>query len=403
MKQENALKNSTSILMCRHSMRQIYRDWRTTAAENRHIHGRCRRACVALVSWLLCVCLASSAWTQPPKLLEVDVPGGRFVGLPVHWSDFDAVVLETTGHLHIIDQAEVRGHRLLSADFAAQTLAEARNTLQSELGAQYEVVVYGPYVIAAPLGQVQRWRERFSALLAGYLRYFETRGWKLRRPDFPLCVTVFATRQEFLTYTAKQVQSLPSSVVGSYFPRSNRCVLYQIDAVSSQGSTKTNWSETEATIVHEAVHQLAFNTGLHERLGMDPLWFVEGLASIFEQPNVYDPRQLQLSVESRMLPEKRQRLQPLLKQPELLLRHLEHLVAADTLFAQQPEVAYDLGWALTFYLAERRPAEFRAFTQVLASRPFGDYPTPQRIRDFRHVFGGDMSLLAAQLVRLFEM
>jgi hypothetical protein len=355
------------------------------------------------VLMLLYLCLANSAWAQPPKLLDVEVPGGHFVGLPVHWSSLDAVVLETTGHLHIIDQADVLGHQLLSADFSAQTLAEARNALQSELGAQYEVVVYGPYVIAAPLGQVQRWRERFSALLAGYLRYFETRGWKLQRPDFPLCVTVFATRQEFLTYTAKQVQSLPNSVVGSYFPRSNRCVLYHIEGPGSQGAAQTNWSETEATIVHEAVHQLAFNTGLHERLGMDPLWFVEGLASMFEQPNVYDPRQQQSSVESRMLPDKRKRLQPWLKQPELLLQHLQALVASDTLFAQQPDVAYDLGWALTFYLAERKPAEFRAFTQVLAARPFGDYSTTERIRDFRNVFGGDLSLLAAQLIRLFEM
>lgn len=378
----------------------------TISPKNGYSQGGCLRwyaVCLLSAGLMICSCAARPVWGQPAKLLEVEVPGGHFVGLPVHWSSLDAVVLETTGHLHIIDQGDVLGHRLLAVDFSAQTLADARNSLQAELGPQYETLVYGPYVIAAPLGQVQRWRDRFSALLAGYLRYFQTRGWQLKRPDFPLCVTVFATRQEFLAYTARQVSSLPNSVVGGYFPRSNRCVLYQIESTGVDGAVVTNWSETEATIVHEAVHQLAFNTGLHERLGMDPLWFVEGLASMFEQPNLYDPRQQSLTAESRMLPKQRTRLQPLLKQPEILVQHLQSLVASDALFSQQPDVAYDLGWALTFFLAERKPAELRAYTRVLAERPFGDYSAAERIRDFRNGFGGDLSMLAAQLTRLFEM
>lgn len=220
------------------------------------------------------------------------------------------------------------------------------------------------------------------AHLSGYLRYFEVRGWPLRRPDFPLCVTVFATRQEFLAYSAAQVQQLPSSIVGSYFPRSNRCVLYNIEGITREGSLATNWTETEATIVHEAVHQLAYNTGIHQRLSMDPLWFVEGLASMFEQPQVYDLRQQQSTIESRMLPAKRQRLQPLLKQPDVMVRQLQSLIVADDLFNQKPDLAYDLGWALTFYLSERKPSEFRQYTTLLAARPFGDYTAFERSRDF---------------------
>ncbi len=340
---------------------------------------------------------------QPPKLLDVEVPGGHYVGLPIHWTTYDAVVLEPTGQLHIIDQALVKNHQVLPFDFAPQTLVDARNQLQAELGSRYETLVFGPYVLAAPQGQVERWRNRFSALLSGYVRYFEVRGWPLRRPDFPLCVTVFASRQEFLAYSAAQVQQLPSSVVGSYFPRSNRCVLYHIEGVGRDGSQATNWAETEATIVHEAVHQLAYNTGIHERLGMDPLWFVEGLASMFEQPNVYDLRQQQSTIESRMLPNKRQRLQTLLSQPEVLVKQLQSLVVTDELFAGNPDLAYDLSWALTFYLAERMPTEFRQYTTLLAARPYGDYTAFERSRDFRQVFGGDLSLLAVQITRLLQL
>ncbi len=346
----------------------------------------------------VCCAQTPAAAMPAPKLLEVAVPGGKFVGLPVHWSRFDAVVLEPSGQLQILDQSTVTSHRLLEHDFSPQTLVDARNSLQNDLGSRYETIVFGPYVIAAPVGQTERWRTRFSALLSGYLRYFEVRGWPLERPDFPLCVTVFATRQEFLAYSAAQVQQLPASIVGSYFPRSNRCVLYQIESFANE----VDWSETEATIVHEAVHQLAYNTGIHERLSMDPLWFVEGLASMFEQPNVYDLRQQQSTIQSRMLLDKRQRLQPLLQQPDALAHALTNLIGNDDLFAQNPTLAYDLGWAMTFYMAERMPTEFRNYYTLLSQRKFGDYTEAERARDFRQVFGGDISLLAVQITRLFK-
>ncbi len=357
---------------------------------------------VLALAVVCCGLSCEPARAQPPKLLDVEVPGGHFVGLPIHWSSYDAVVLEPTGQLHVIDQADVQNHRVLPLDFAPQTLADARSRLQSELGPRYETVVYGPYVIAAPLGQAERWRDRFSALLSGYLRYFEVRGWTLRRPDFPLCVTVYATRQEFVSYTASQLQQIPSSVVGSYFPRSNRCVLYHIEGGVGSGGPATNWAETEATIVHEAVHQLAYNTGIHQRLSMDPLWFVEGLASMFEQPTVYDLRQQQSTIESRMIRAKQLRLQPILEQPEIFVQQLESLVVSDQLFARQPDLAYDLGWALTFYLAERMPTEFRQYTSQLTARPYGDYSSAERLRDFRSTFGGDLSLLAVQITRLLH-
>lgn len=362
--------------------------------------------CVSLC-WLFGWMLPAITCAQAPKLFQVDLPGGHFVGLPVHWGSRDAVVLEPSGQMQFIEQSDVRDYRTLQHDFTPQSVTEARVSLQNELGANYETVVYGPYVIAAPRGQAERWRTRFASLLAGYVRYFEVRHWPLRRPDFPLCVVVYATRAEFVAYSARQIQTLPSSVVGCYSPRSNRCALYNIEQPSySSGSNQvvadTNWSETEATIVHEAVHQLAYNTGIHERLSMDPLWFVEGLACMFEQSGVYDAAQQQGTLSSRIAPARRQRLQSLAEHPNLLLERLLSLASSDQLFESDVEVAYDLSWALTFYLAERMPTEFRQFSNLVAKRPFGEYPTIERGRDFRQVFGGDVSLLASRLSRMLQ-
>ena len=40
-----------------------------------------------------------------------------------------------------------------------------------------------------------------------------------------------------------------------------------------------------ATIVHEATHQIAFNSGLHVRFADNPLWLTEGMAMYFEGPD----------------------------------------------------------------------------------------------------------------------
>ncbi len=42
------------------------------------------------------------------------------------------------------------------------------------------------------------------------------------------------------------------------------------------------------TIVHETTHQVAFNTGLHSRIGQTPKWVIEGLATMFEAPGIRD-------------------------------------------------------------------------------------------------------------------
>ena len=353
--------------------------------------------------------VASTQPPQAPKLVEVDVAGGRIAGLPVHWGRHDAVILEPSGKMQFLDQRDIEAHRTLHVDFSPQSTTEARAQLQNELGARYESVVFGPYVLAAPLGQAERWRNRFSSLLAGYVRYFEVRQWSLRRPDFPLCVVVYATRDEFLAQRQTDFQALPSSLVGCYSPRTNRCALYNIDlqqntfvAARPANPRSIDWNETEATIVHEAVHQLAYNTGIHQRLSMDPLWFVEGLASMFEQPSVYDLRQQQGTMLSRVDRARTQRLRGIVDQPSLLLEQLQSLTTSDELFQRSPQLAYDLSWALTFYLAERMPTELRQYSGLLAARPYGEYAGPVRQRDFRQAFGGDLSLLAGRLGRLLQ-
>jgi hypothetical protein len=341
--------------------------------------------------------IAQSETAGPPLLQLRTQSAEQFVGMPIHWSDFDAVLLEPTGHMHHLSQSDIASHQLLERAFQPQSVIEASRLLQQELGASFEVLIQGPYVVAAPKNRAARWRDRFQSLLAGYIRYFEVRGWPLRQPDFPLAVIVLPDRNAFQRFYARESNHLSSNVAGSYFPRSNRCVLYELD-----GAVGVDWSETEATIVHEAVHQLAFNTGVHERLAENPLWLVEGFATMFEQPAVYDTRVNHSNLESRMLVSKVQQIQPILREPGALESRLLAMIESDSLFQQEPLPAYTVAWALTFYLSERMPNEFAGYLKLQKKRGFGSYSASSRSRDFRKAFQLDTASLALQIQRLLQ-
>ncbi len=360
-----------------------------------HQPSRARPTAGVPAGLAVAITLVLGGWSrgQTPQSLEVEIPSGRFVGLPVHWGRHEAVLLEPSGRFHNFPLTQLRQHRLLKQTFAPQSLPEARSWLQAELGSEFETLIWGPYVLATPSGQSQRWQARFAALLAGYQRYFEVRGWPLQKPDFPLTVIVFPNRQGFLRYASGETPYVPDNVVGSYFPKSNRCVLYQTDG--------SHGKETEATIVHEAVHQLAYNTGIHERLSENPLWFVEGLATMFERPAVYDLRASRSTIAGRMLPDQVARLQPLLADSVKLESQIRSLITSDAMFRQNPSEAYALAWALTFYLAERMPNEYRHYVELQNRRRFGAYTAGERQRDFREAVSADISLLTIQMGRLF--
>lgn len=347
---------------------------------------------------LLSSLLGSSAQAQPPLSLQVDVPRGRFVGLPIHWGTRDAALLESSGRIHVFESPEILNHQLLEEVFQPQTLQQANLQLQAELGSQFETLVTGPYVIGAPTGESRRWESRFRALLAGYMRYCEVRGWSLRKPDFPLVVIVMPSRAEFERFSSRELggKDIPGNLAGMYIPRSNRCIVYHI----GHSEATTNWAATEETITHEAIHQLAYNTGLHERLFQNPLWLVEGLATMFEVPAFYDTSLQRSTVVDRIHQGKAAELQGLLKEPQHLSELLQNLIDSDQLYRQKPDLAYALGWAMVFYLAERMPTEFYDYVGRQRARGFHEYTAGDRYQDFRAAFQMTPEQLSPQIQRL---
>ncbi len=344
----------------------------------------------------LCV---SPAWTQsPPPLLEVRLATEVHTGLPIHWDNDFAMLLQPSGAMQELQMSDVRGHRVLSESFVPQSLTSARSMLQAEFGSNYETATVGPYVLCALKGHSDRWKERFRVLLAGYRRYFETRGWQLRNPDFPLCVIILPSKADFEKYCQQQLNKTIPNLMGYYFPKNNRCVLFE---VNSPGAP-TDWSETERTIVHEAVHQLAYNTGIHERIADNPQWVVEGLATMFEEPTVFDPRYGSRAVEARINMQQLLMLKGMMADSSRFESRLTQLVSSNKSFQQNAQEAYALAWGLTFYLSERMPIQYGTYLQKMAKlNKLQTYDESLRYQDFQRVMESDTRMLALQMQRFY--
>jgi hypothetical protein len=184
--------------------------------------------------------------------------------------------------------------------------------------------------------------------------------------------------------------------VGYYHIETNRIALYDMGNADS-----ANWDRNAAVLIHEATHQMAFNTGVHSRYCPPPKWLAEGLAMLFEAPGVYDSRH-HTSPGDRV---NRDRLNTF--REGVTPRHrpalLAAIVASDELFRTSPGAAYAESWALSFFLVETMPGKYVEYLKRTAARqPFEDYTAAERTADFTAVFGADWRMLEARFLRFIE-
>jgi hypothetical protein len=161
------------------------------------------------------------------------------------------------------------------------------------------------------------------------------------------------------------------------------------------------WNENEATIIHEATHQMAFNIGVHNRFAKTPFWVAEGLGTMFEAQGVWNssdyPRQAD-RINRPRLAQFRQ-WQKLGRPPGSFI----NLVNSDRLFQTNPGAAYSEAWAWVFFFTENYPRQFAQYVQRVAQQPnFEEYPLARRLADFTTVFGDDFRKLEAHFLQFID-
>ena len=203
-----------------------------------------------------------------------------------------------------------------------------------------------------------------------------------------------ASSREYVQQTEGTVP--PPGVVGFYSPQTNRVLLYD---VTHGQAADADWQQNASTIIHEATHQMAFNTHIHNRAAVPPRWAGEGLAMLFEAPGVWNAQQYPLAkdrINQGRLSAFREYAGGQRPEGSLPL----FVQNSERLFSAAPAAAYCEAWALTFFLSETEPAKYLQYLARTAARePLREYSAKERLQEFTDVFGTDLKMLEARYLR----
>ena len=358
---------------------------------------RWRGLCV-LCGWLLATLSRAGLAADARSMVEADINGVRVEGRMLYQHEQQLSLLARDGHWWTCKPAEATNTRSSSDDFRPYTASEMRARLAREMGDRFEVSGTRHFIVAYPKGQQEIWPQRFEELYGSCVHYFSIRGFTLSEPEFPLIAIVWRNRDEFRQAAKNEGAQLRDDVIGYYWQVTNRLMMYDLGGNATHGK---NWQDTADTIIHEATHQTAFNTGIHNRFVNSPGWVAEGLATMFEPRGVHD---------SRNYPDQADRINRArliqFRQFQVTKRSsdsIQDLVTSDQRFKDNSTGAYAEAWALTFYLVETMPRDYAQYLQKTAQRPqFKEYTASDRYADFVSVFGKDFRMLDARFIRYLK-
>ncbi len=356
-----------------------------------------------------------------------------------------ATLLDRAGGLHEID---LRASTLksLNGNFQSLSATELRNQLSREFGKTFEVGTTRHYLVVAPQGRASSYAAIFEDQYTTMQRYFKTRGFLLADLEFPLVAIILPGRQQFVDYAQADGAKAMVGMLGYYSPRTNRVALYEsreksvalsaIDPATGMSGTAlaagfpqanldsatpvanaiplkviavghqppffgSVQGDLKSTMIHEATHQIAYNIGLHSRLGETPRWVIEGLATVFEPDGVRDSS-AGWTAKQRINRDRYLGFQNFAKNRRTP-KSLRSFVETDSLYQTAVLDFYAQSWALSFFLVESRPRNYSAYLKRIAARdPFSEYPGSERLADFKDAFQTDFDLLDAQFLRYID-
>jgi len=352
----------------------------------------CRKLTCILVILAWMDSLSKTASAQSDAMIKVPYRNHEYVGKPLAWDGKELMLLRRDGKINFLPVKSEQDYQPIRSNFKPYSAEFLREKLQQEFGSKYQVSITRSFVVVHPTGDYQTWAMPFEQLYARFTAYFSSRQFPLKEPEFPMVAVVLRTRGEFDRFL-HAYHSYDAKILGYYNPISNRIITYD----QSGGATKSpNWLFNTSTIIHEATHQTAFNTGLHSRYAPVPRWISEGLAMLFEAPGVNNSMEY-TRLEDRINQERLDQLKQLYQRNQVA-GTLAELITDDNLFRTDPSRAYAVSWGVTFYLSEKMPQEYYRFLAVDAARKdFSGYSDRERTAAFATAFGAKLPELEARM------
>lgn len=347
--------------------------------------------CISIFST---ICVAARADNY---MIQVEVGGQRLEGKPLSYTQSNVEMMLRDGRYVNFRSNEARNYRKSSPRFRSYSASEMRSRLADEFGRSFSITGTGHYLVVHPRGEKDLWANRFEDLYRDFMHYFSVRGFRLNKPEFPLVAVVWPNKQDFRRHAAKNSVPISSSVIGYYYPISNRIYLYN---AANGKRDRAGWKQNADTIIHEAAHQTAFNTGVHTRFADTPKWVIEGLGTMFEAPGVHSSRQYRNQRDRY----NNGRLQDFKAQSSKRKKgFLVNLISSDDVFRRDAAQAYAQAWAVTFWLVETRPRDYSKYLALTARREPGEvYSAAARMKDFSSVFGNNFKMHEARFTRFMQ-
>jgi hypothetical protein len=332
--------------------------------------------------------------------------------------DGGVLLMAPDGTLWAIEPQELVSRRADREPFRPLARDELSSQLLSELPAGFEIHATRHYLICHNTSRdYAAWcGALFERLYMAFTNFWTRKGLKLEEPEFPLVGIVFGTRDAYVQYAQDELGKTAESIVGYYSLRSNRVTMYDLTGIESlrvagdrRGSAaqinrvlaRPEAEQVVATIVHEATHQIAFNSGMQTRFADIPLWVSEGLAVYFETPDLESAKGWRTigAVNNNRLARFRDYLAD--RPPA----SLKTLIVDDKRLrdARTALDAYAEAWALNYYLIQKHPRQYVAYLQMLSEKKQLFWDDPQtRLKEFQAAFGDDLGQLDGDFVRQMQ-
>lgn len=332
----------------------------------------------------------------------------------VEAEDGGVLLLTPDGRLWPIPKEEITNRKQDDKPFQPLARAEYQKALLETLPRGFNVHPTKHYLICYNTSIVYaRWvGALYERLYEGFYAFWKAKGAELHEPEFPLAAVVFDTRQNYENYARAELGPSTSTIMGFYSLHSNLVTMYDLtgqeemkfagdrnaQARISQLLSQPNAERNVATIVHEATHQLAFNSGLQHRFTDTPFWVSEGLAVYFETPDLDNGKGWRNigAINRYNLINFRKYLKT--RQPGAL----EKLLSDDKRF-RDPAVmadAYAEAWALNYYLMRTDGKTYAKYLKLLSEQtPLVMQEPAARQEQFLKVFDKSLEELEADFLK----
>ena len=313
-----------------------------------------------------------------------------FYGRPIGQDNRSVALLRWDGRVEVLPKQS--RYEVFSKGFAPYTHDEIKKRMEKQYGNRYQVQTSKHFVVVHPRTNRRQWAKQYEAVYRQYESWFKKRGITIAEPQFPLIVVVLGSRTEFDRALVGQAL-FKKDVFGFYARPSNRVTTFVSNDPRLQRQVER---VANLTVIHEAIHQIAFNTGVHNRLCKVPRWTSEGFAMLFESSGFRrdSPKD---DITDRV---NRRRLQTLKKSfvTGRATGQLENIIRNDRVFVSNPEMAYGLACGLSFYLAEKEKDKYLDFVIKDSSQnEFGNYTPSERMKLFLETFKTDPKTLEKRL------